>query len=167
MTRMNRFSNGPLNVALTILLAVTLAAPGLTAKERRGAKIDITKLDKSVVEGELLSIRGDDLTILDLSSATEVTVSLFEVKDIFILRPTKMVTSVIVGALAFGVPAVLYGAENGKGGPVLLGSLAAVGGGLTGLLVAGMSDDILVDLGDPASLTRVKARLKKHARYRN
>lgn len=166
MNPINPTADRSLRRGLIVLLALALIATGLDAKERRGAKVSVTKLDKSVVEGELLAVKGNDLTILVLSSATEVTVDLFEVKEIFFARPSKMIASAVLGALAFGVPAAIYGAKNGKGGPILLGGLAAVGGGLTGLLVAGMSDSVSVDMLDGESLTHIKARLKKHARYR-
>jgi Zn-dependent alcohol dehydrogenase len=167
MINMVRRIDGFRKAAIIVVLILAVIAPGLAAKERKGAKIIVTKLDKQVLRGELLSVKGEEFTVLDLSTASRVTMNLREVKDIEIGRRSTFATAAILGALAFGVPAVIYGAENENASPVLLGCGGAVGGALTGAILAGMSKFMFVDVNDPESLAKISARLRRRARDRD
>ena len=166
MVPKSHWLNNVLNEAIIALLVLAFVAPSLAAKERKGAGVVVTKLDKQVIRGELLAVKGNDLTILDRATATEVTTSLFEIRSIEIDSRAQG-AALIIGAIGFGVLGATYGAEHGQGGPVLLGGLGVITGGLMGSFVAGLSSVISINLLDEGSLQKIRVRLKKRARYRN
>jgi hypothetical protein len=147
-----------------------LLAPALEAKERRGSEIVVTKLDGTVVAGELLEVRGADLLVLDSSARTGVTLSLTEAASVKVVKRNRML--VIMGAAILGGAAgggVGWAAQD-KWPGVISGTKIAAGavvGGAAGGIVAAIltsGKKVRIDRSDPESVSQAAAQLRLLAR---
>jgi uncharacterized protein YcfJ len=165
----NGLPNGPWKAALLIWLAATLAGPGLSAAERKGSKVVVTKLSAQVLRGELLSVSDGSLTVLDMRTSAAVAVDLAEVEKIEVIDKGKRAGGAILGAIAGGLIGALAGSGAGSSGSdskrtASLATASALGCGLAGAALAGSGDSYRVNTADRQELTRLVARLKKYAR---
>jgi hypothetical protein len=160
-------------LAATVLALMMLVLPrALSARERRGADLIITRQDGRRVQGELIAVKPDALVLLTLDAKDE-SVMLAEIKSIKILRRSKAWQGVLGGLLAGAVGGAIWGVstasdEWGVAGGAFLGGLAVMGpASLLGLMAgmgAGLDDEI--DLaGLPVSeMNRILAKLSRQAR---
>jgi hypothetical protein len=163
-------SAGPAVIAFAV--AALLAAPGgLSAKERKGADLVVTKLDGTLVSGELIAVRPDSLVLLAISGA-DVSVGSAEISSVRIVRPSKIGTGALWGGLGGVLAGGILGglASNdldslGALGIVIWGSVFGAIGGLGGLGIGTlMSVDTVVPFaGEPEET--VRARLEKLRGY--
>ncbi len=168
---------GILREPLAVILVVALLAPGIAAKERRGARIIITKTNGMVVAGELLAVKGTDLIIMDSSTSAEVTESLMNISSVDrIEKHSNWLPGMIVGAIAGAGVGALSGKPAGSTDPnddrMTKGQQAAagaVGFGLIGAYIGGTIKPkaIKVEKTDPEYLTGIAAKLKSLARDRS
>jgi hypothetical protein len=166
--------SGSLRGAVIVVLALALIVPGLAAKERKGAKIVVKRLDGQVLRGELLSVTGEGLTVLDRSTSSEVAASFGEIKDIEVVNRSKRRTGAILGGLFCGVLSAAAYPHAYRSDPdygevkwYQWGLLGAIGGAGTGFLIAGVSDFYSLEKTSPEHIAKVSSRLKKMARNRN
>lgn len=163
-------SAGPAVIAFAV--AALLAAPGgLSAKERKGADLVVTKLDGTLVSGELIAVRPDSLVLLAISGA-DVSIGSAEIASVRIIRPSKIGTGALWGGLGGVLAGGILGglASNdfdslGALGIVIWGSVFGAIGGLGGLGVGTlMSVDTVVPFAGKPEET-VRARLEKLRGY--
>ena len=168
---MKRWSD---RLVATVVALLILALPGtLSARERRGADLIITRQDGRQVQGELIAVKPDTLVLLT-SDAKDVSVVLVEIKTIRILRRSKAVEGMFWGLWAGAVGGAIWGGTAASdeevgwlGGAALGAMLVAVPAGLVGLLAgigAGVDDRInLAGLPEP-EMNRILAKLSRQAR---
>ncbi|HSA96403.1 MAG TPA: hypothetical protein VLJ16_10140 [Acidobacteriota bacterium] len=163
------------SAGLAFALALMLIGPGALAKERAGARIKVTKVDGTTLEGELIAVNGLDLVILETSKGIEATESLTEIKKIRIGNTSAKV----LGAFGLGAASAAICAyavpPNGEVGPtgertVPSRTSQAIWGGIAGiaagLLYVSERQHINVKAAEPDGLVRIAARLRKRARNR-
>jgi len=172
---------GILRGPLAVVLVLALLAPGLTAKERRGHDVIVTKKDGTVVQGELLAVKGTDLIIMESSTSGGVTASLAEVKTVKVIKPSKFLKGLGIGFLVGAPIGAVIGATTGTSHPgwfeytpaegalgwgLILGATGALIGGIGGAIA---SIDKNVTIGDtsPTGLARVAYVLRQYARQRS
>ncbi len=167
---------------VAILLALALLAPGLVAKERRGANLVVTKKDGAVVRGELLAVKGTDLLIMDGSTAAGVTVSLADVRTVRVAKKTRILQGMgagflFGGLLGAGVGALTY-TESSKGWDMydtrgesviawglFLGVIGVAVGAVAGG-IAGIDRNIRVNENSTYGMVGAAEQLRPYARDR-
>jgi hypothetical protein len=174
MTQEMRKRKGFPRGLLVVILALAFVAPGLAGKERTGAHIKVVKRDGKIVDGELLSVKGENLVVLDRATSGEITESLREIRTIRILRKSDRVLWGIVGgavgALAYALAAAASPDPNPDSPNLDPASGAVLGGlvgtaGAIGLVVDGQT--INIKKTDQAYIAKIGARLRKYARDRS
>jgi hypothetical protein len=152
--------------AFALVVALLIAPAGLSAKEKRGARLLVTKLDGRLSEGELIAVKPDSLLLL--SGGTDVSVGVAEIKCVRIVRPSKIGRGTLLGGLGGVLVGGALGALSGglddytpAQAGLLLGFVFGLAGGLGGLGVGTlMSVDTTIDIaGEPEAL--VRSRLEK------
>ena len=143
--------------ALVVLFLVIPA--DLSAKERRGANLIVTRLDGSQVAGELIAVKPDSLLLL--SAGTDLTIALAEIKSIRIVRKSRVGRGAFLGFLGGLLTGGVLGAASGGldeytsgEAAVVLGAFFGVIGGLGGLslgTIMGVDTTIAV-AGEPAEV---------------
>jgi hypothetical protein len=157
-------------VALSLVAALLIAPAGLSAKERRGAMLLVTKLDGRLSEGELIAVKPDSLLLL--SGGTDVSVGLAEIKSVRIVRESMAGKGALWGFLGGSlVGGTLGGLSGGLDdftpgqAAVLIGLTFGLAGCIGGLGVGTLlSIDTTIDIaGEPEEL--VRSRLEKLKAY--
>lgn len=164
------------------ILVLALLAPGLAAKERRGADLLVNKRDGSLMEGELLAVRGNTLILMLEANSAGVEVELKEVATITVVKKSKFGKGLLWGTLIGGAAGAVIGSASYKPSPhlllnnsrgeaaayiaIFLGGIGAIEGGLAGA-GAGKDERIVIAAGDPISVGRVVGRLQELARDRS
>jgi hypothetical protein len=83
-------------VVCALLLSLLAAPAGLSAKERRGARIIVTRLDGSQAEGELIAVKPDSLLLLNAAGQDE-SAALAEIKTVRIVRRSRALPLALIG----------------------------------------------------------------------
>jgi outer membrane lipoprotein SlyB len=165
------FSSYSRRAILLFVLILSQFAPGLEAKERKGAQVMVKKLDGTIFNGELLDVQGDKLTVLDRSASAEVTASFLEIKEIDIAKKSARKNALVMGALA---GAVIGGLCFASGEPdpnddfrltPASGAVAgALGGAFWASLIVGVSEQIDLENKTPEKIAKISVRLQKYSK---
>ena len=167
-------------ISLFLIFSLVMLSTNLYAKERRGAKLLIIKLDGQLIEGELITVKSNSLLLLD-TEGKDVSIDFSEIQQIRIVKKSKgSLGAGIGGAIGGGiglykiVSAYNASVEGGFYSYLLLGSLvvpaamivgAVIGGGV-GALVRG--DDVIYLTGmTDTEIQETLEYLRKKARIRN
>ena len=110
--------------ALFLVFSVSVLSVNLYAKERRGAKLIVTKTDSQQIRGELITIKPNSLLLLN-TEGKDVSVDIADIKVITIVKKSKALLGAGLGLIILG------------GGPALYIEISARNKGLKG-----------IDLGD-------------------
>jgi hypothetical protein len=97
--------------ALFLIFSLVMLSANLYAKEKRGAKLIVTKTDSQQIRGELITVKPNSLLLLD-AEGKDVSVDIVDIKVIRIVKKSKAWTGALRGFLlggSFGV--VLFGLE--------------------------------------------------------
>ncbi len=156
--------------AFSALLAFSLVLPAkVSAKEKRGARLVVTRIDGYRVEGELLAVRPDSLHLLGFAGGDE-SVDLADVKSIRIRRKAHTGSLVLGGLAAGAVGGAIFGSQSGGSdnfdNPALLGAVfVGVAGALAGLAASIPlgADTTFAVAGEPEEI--VKSRLDRLSRF--
>lgn len=162
---------------IAVALGLVLIAPFGAAKERTGAFVVAAKRDGTVVQGELLAVRGEKLILREASTGQGVTAELREVSYVTYSRRGGFgrgagkgflfagLGGVALGSIADNDSASLHGASLAAASGLTLGAIGAVVGGLVGAL-SRSEKTIAVDRTEGADLTAVASKLRQVARDR-
>lgn len=141
-----------------IIIGGFVLPAGLTAKDRRGATLLVTKLDGTRVYGELIAVKPD--TLLLLGNGTDVSVLLAEIHSVRIVRRSKAGTFSLIGGVAGfagmgGVVLAIAGEDvvgNKAGAAVVFGLIAGAAGAAAGAITgaAAGADSVFTVAGQPA-----------------
>ena len=127
-------------ISLFLVFSLMMLSVNLYAKEKRGAKLIITKKDGQLIKGELIAVKPNALLLLDTEGKV-VSIDIADFKVIRIVKKSKVWTGAGIG-LAISV-----------GGGALIGALAGEGpaedmsGLLVGLLVGAFFSPAVALLG--------------------
>ncbi len=146
-------------VSLFLILSLMMLSLNLSAKERRGAIIVITKKDGTQFQGELIAVKQNSLLIL-VPSGKDVSFGIEEIMAIRIVRrkfrPLRiggLVSGAVIGSY-IGISIIVKAGEEA----VELGKVAVV---WVGIILVPLFATIGAALGIlPAVLTDIKAKFQ-------
>ncbi len=130
-------------IALFLIFSLVMLSANLYAKERRGAKLIITKKDGQLIKGELITVKPNSLLLLD-TEGKDVSVDIADIEVITIVKKSKVWTGAGLGALIGGGVAALcnelFWKANGEQYmkhiiTAFVGVIGGAAGGLIGALV--------------------------------
>jgi hypothetical protein len=180
-------------LVVCVLVILALVAPaGLSAKDRRGATVIVTRLDGEAVKGELIAVKPEGLFLLSAEGNAR-TVDRADVKSVRIVRRSRAGLFAGIGGAAglAGMGALVlsagedveYGTEKvliGAGAGALAGFLAGMIRGVDSeFTVAGQPEAVVADswrklgaysregrLPGPAPRTKAGARPPQAPRFK-
>jgi hypothetical protein len=92
-------------ISLFLIFSLVILSTNLYAKERRGAKLIVTKLDGQLIEGELITVKPNSLLLLD-AEGKDVSVGIADIKVIRVVRKSNALAwagiGFVIGALFIG-----------------------------------------------------------------
>jgi len=156
-------------IVSALVVSFLVLPAGLSAKEKRGANLIVTRLDGSQVAGELIAVKRDSLLLL--GEGTDVTVGLAGIKSVRIVRKSRAKPLALIGFLsgaAEGAYIVSRDEEDRNTKTTLLA--AGIFGGIQGLLGLGIglglgADAVLPFAGEADGVVaRYLDRLKGRSR---
>ncbi len=167
--------------ALFLVLSLMMLSVNLNAKERRGAKLIITKKDGQQVEGELIAVKPTSLLLLN-TEGKDVSVGVEEIKVIKIVYKKSvfvrdgalrgLLGGFAVGASITGMVALMLRASGGEA----LSYMAQVGGvgALVGVIVGTILRAVLkpvepikIEGKSDKKIKKALKKLRKKARIRD
>ncbi|HDZ25597.1 hypothetical protein LCGC14_1015800 [marine sediment metagenome] len=160
-------------IALFLAFSLMMLSVNLYAKERRGAKLLITKKDGQQIEGELITVKPNSLLLLD-TEGKDVSVGIADIKVIRVVKKSKGARTgfLIGGGLALIVGVGEIGAEVHGFIPSFIDGLIffALPGALIGALIgsaAGTDKTIQLEGMTDSEIQEAMDKLRKKARIRD
>ena len=160
-------------IALFLAFSLMMLSVNLYAKERRGAKLLITKKDGQQIKGELITVKPNSLLLLD-TEGKDVSVGIADIKVIRVVKKSKGArTGFLIGgglALIGGIGQI--GAEVHGFIPSFIDGLIffALPGALIGVIigaVAGKDKTIQLEGMTDSEIQEAMDKLRKKARIRD
>jgi len=165
---------GKKSIALFLAFSLMMLSANLYAKERRGAKLIVTKKDGQLIEGELITVKPNSLLLLD-TEGKDVSI---DIEDIKVIRVVKKSKALLGAGLGFLIGAAVGAAVGGSleagwlhGGiemSALIGGLAF--GALGGFIVSSEGKDKTIQIegmSDFHEFREALEYLRKKARIRD
>ncbi len=163
-------------LSLFLVFSLMMLSVNLYAKERRGAKLIITKKDGQQIQGELITVKPKSLLLLN-TDGKDVSVDIADIKVIRVVKKSKFWTGAGVGIITLGGGSALYVAKINEVDPedewkllLLVGAIGAVVGlvigGATGALL-GTDKTIQIEGTTDLEIKEAMRRLSKKARIRD
>jgi len=165
-------------IALFLAFSLVMLSANLYAKERRGAKLLITKKDGQQIKGELITVKPNSLLLLSITGR-DMSVDIAEIRTIKVVKKSKMLTGAWIGIVVGGGIGAVCGSLDStsegmgmsKSGTIpLLGAFGAVVGLLAGGIVGAVKGtDKIIQIEEMADSETYEAldKLRKKARIRN
>jgi len=100
-------------ISLFLVFSLMMLSVDLYAKERRGAKLIITKKDGHQIEGELITVKPNSLLLLN-TDGKDVSVDIEDIEVIRIAKKPKVATGAGIGFLVGGVTGALISPAEEK-----------------------------------------------------
>ncbi len=167
-------------ISLFLVFSLMMLSVNLYAKERRGAKLIITKKDGQLIKGELIAVKPNSLLLLDRKSGADVSVDIGDVRVIRIVKKSTVLQGLGIGLLVGGGSGILLGTTESAGaagaegfeglGGAVIALIGIVGGLLIGGVVgssAGKDEVIPIEGKPPAFIEFNLEKLRKKARIRD
>ncbi len=164
-------------ISLFLVFSLVMLSANLYAKERRGAKLIITKKDGQQIKGELFGVNKDSLLLFQAKISDVYVVGIKNIKVIRVVKKSKLLTGAWIGIAVGGGTGVLLGgsaAENmsldPSGGRGVLGMFGAVVGLLVGGTVGavkGIDKTIQIESMTDSEIKEALDKLRKKARIRD
>jgi len=168
------------NVAVAVLLVIApFFVTDVTAKEKKhGSELLIQKKDGQEIRGELLTVKGSQLLLMDSSSLSGVTLDIGEISRIRVLKESKFFKNAGKGLLwGGGIGAVLGFAqgddeqwfglsaeEKALGFGLAFGILGGLVGGILGSL-EGIDESIDLERRSDDEIRLILNKLDSGSRY--
>src|SRR4030042_5400457 len=89
-------------LVLGVVFSLLVCSENMMAKERRGAKLIITKTDGQQITGELIAVKPSSLLLLDSQTGVDMSVEMGEIAVIKIMKKSKAITGALGGFLIGG-----------------------------------------------------------------
>jgi hypothetical protein len=164
-------------LSLFLIFSLIMISVSLYAKERRGAKLIVTKKDGQQIEGELITVKSNSLLLLD-TEGKDVSIDLADIKAIKIMKVSKVWEGVRIGGFIGGVVGSLLfiASEEEKVGwapfgvlsshAILGAAIGAIIGGFMGAS-AGADKEIQIEAMSDSEIQEILDKLRKKARIRD
>jgi len=163
-------------ISLFLIFSLMMLSASLYAKERRGAKLIITKTDGQQIKGELITVKPKSLLLLN-TDGKDVSVGIADIKVIRVVKKSKAGLGAGAGIIILGGGTALYVAKNNEVDPedewkliLFLGAIGAVVGlligGVTGALL-GTDKTIQIEGMSDLEIQEALDKLRKKARIRD
>ncbi len=159
-------------LSLFLVLSLMMLSVNLYSKERRGAKLIVTKKDGWQLEGELITVKPTSLLLLD-TEGKDVSFDIADIKVIRIVKKSKPLLGAGIGLLIGVVPGALIGykvgwrtSEGAVYGGVIGGVTAALIGGFIGISL-GKEVTIQIEGKSDLEIEEAMDKLRKKARIRD
>ena len=158
-------------IVSALVVSFLVLPADLSAKEKRGANLIVTRLDGSQVSGELIAVKRDSLLLL--SNGRDESIDLADVKTVRIVKKSLAGKGALYGFLAGALGGALWGSANqdsdvwGNGTALVAGAYVGAIGALSGLLlgsVAGLDSSFTVAGKPEAVVNEYWDKLRAHAR---
>ncbi len=163
-------------ISLFLIFSLVMISVNLYAKERRGAKLIITKKDGQQVEGELITVKPNSLLLLN-TEGKDMSIDIADIKVIRIVKKSKALLGAGLGLIILGGGTASYIAIFGEweGSDVL--DVAIFGGAIgaaAGLLIGGVTGALLgtdkkiqIEGMTDSEIKEAMDKLRKKARIRD
>ena len=125
-------------ISLFLVFSLLVLTGDLLAKERRGARLLITKKDGQQIKGELIAVKESSLLLKEAESGADVSVDIGEIEVIKIGKKSKLLLGGGIGLIIGGGAGLLDALTATHGG-----SLKSIFMPIVGLLVGGTVGAIL------------------------
>ena len=164
--------------ALFLIFSLMMLSANLYAKERRGAKLIVTKLDGQKTEGELITVKPKSFLLLD-TEGKDVSIDIADIKVIRIVKKSKVWTGAGLGFLICGGGIAMYNHLFFKEDheqdlkhifTALLGLIGGAAGALLGGFIgasAGKDKTIQIEGRSDLEIRETLKKLRKKARIRD
>ncbi len=168
-------------VSLFLVISLVLLSANLYAKERRGAKLIITKKNGYQTDGELITVKPNSLLLLSITGR-DVSIDIGNIKVIRIVKESKVLLGAGLGFLiGAGVGAIvglvadkvidlgdyIWGPQDSALlGGAIGGTAGALGGGFIGAS-AGKNVTIQIEGMTDFKIQETLDKLRKKARIRD
>jgi len=131
-------------ISLFLVFSLVLLSVNLYAKERRGARLIITKMNGRQIEGELITVKKDSLLLL-FAGRMDVSVGIEEIKVITIVKKSTFWKGAGLGLLIGGGMGEIMGGILG-GSSALEEEIGAAKGAMLGGAVFGITGYLLGEI---------------------
>jgi hypothetical protein len=155
-------------IAPSLIVLLLIIPAGLSAKERRGADLIITRLDGSQVSGELIAVKRDSLLLL--SNGRDESIDLPDIRSTRIVKKSQVGKDALYGFLVGAVGGAGVGLAKGWTNLTTYLALGVFGGAigaLSGLVVGSLAevDSSFTVAGKPETVVAAYwDKLRAHAR---
>lgn len=157
-------------ISLFLVFSLMMLSVNLYAKEKRGAKLIITKKDGQQIKGELITVKPNSLLLLD-AEGKDVSVDIGDIEVIRIVKKSKGARTgfLIGGGLALIVGVGEIGAEVHGFIPSFIDGLIlfALPGALIGAIIEGKDKTIQIEGITDLEMQEALDKLRKKARIRD
>ena len=162
-------------ISLFLTFSLMMLSVNLYAKERRGAKLIVTKKDGQQIKGELITVKPNSLLLLD-TEGKDVSIDIADIKVITVVKKSKAWLGGGIGSAAGIIFVALIDASLGEDesvqflGYVLFGAIGLVAGSLLGGLIAlfsGRGKTFQLEGMSDLEINEVLEKLRKKARIRD
>ena len=135
-------------ISLFLVFSLVTLSANLYAKERRGAKLIITKKDGQLIEGELITVKPTSILLLN-TEGKDVSASVEEILIIRVVKKSKFLLGASIGGFIGGVVgALLFLASEEESDvafmPFAVYSPQAILGGVYGAILGGTISAVAV-----------------------
>jgi hypothetical protein len=160
--------------ALFLVFSLMMLSTSLYAKERRRAKLIVTKKDGQQIEGELITVKPTSLLLLNTDGKDE-SVDIADIRIITVVKKSKAWLGFGIGFLAGASIATLVlilgdWMFDGTEWYVIIPALAGLGSGIIGGTVganAGKDKTFQIEGMTDSEIQETLDKLRKKARVRN
>ena len=159
-------------LAAGLAVSALVLPAGLSAKERRGAMVVVTRLDGSQASGELIAVKPESLLLLT-DQAADVSVGLADIREVRVIRRSRALLFAGIGGAAGAAAGATVGAYVFNKGSddepssfrngLVFGALGALAGLLTSSVFSGDSRFVVAD-GRPQAVAEFWDRLRSYSR---
>ncbi len=159
-------------ISLFLIFSLVMLSVNLYAKERRGAKLIVTKKDGWQKEGELITVKPNSLLLLD-TEGKDVSIGIAEIKVIRIVKKSKDLLGAGIGLLIGVGPGALIGYKVGwetSEGALWGGVVGGLAGALIGCFIGiylGKESTIQIEGMTDSEIQETLEKLRKKARIRD
>jgi len=163
-------------VSLLLVFSLLMLSANLYAKEKRGAKLLITKKDGWQREGELITVKPNSLLLLD-TDGKDVSIDIANIKVIRVVKKSKVLQGLGVGLLIGAGTGAVWGAQVGENDlfsaeetvlvdAIFFGVIGLLIGGIAGAVV-GTDKTIQIEGMTNSEIQETLDYLRKKARIRD
>lgn len=154
-------------ISLFLVFSIMMLSVNLYAKERRGAKLIITKKDGQQIQGELITVKPTSLLLLD-TEGKDVSVDIADIETVRIVKKSKVLLGAGVGLVIGGGGALLFGGSLEESSiPLFILGIGTLVGIIIGAIaekdktmqIEGMTD---MEIQETMDKLRKKARVRDY-----